>query len=88
MSEGLRKSWESRKETNMPSAEPLKIYQEAINLHQKGNRQQAAQMLAEAMGTEKPSRVLLDSIDLLLEHNSTPNDIVLRIVATETAPKD
>jgi len=71
----------------MPSAEPLKIYQEAVNLHQKGNRQQAAQMLAESIGAENPSRVLLDSIDLFLERDSAPNDIILRILATETAKR-
>jgi len=45
-------------------------------------------MLAKAMGTEKPSAVLLESIDKLLEHDTTPNDIILRIIATETAKKD
>jgi len=44
-------------------------------------------MLAEAMGAEKPGTVLLESIDKLLEHNTTPNDIILRIIATETAKK-
>ena len=68
-------------------AEPLKIYQEAVKLYQKGNKQEAAQMLAEAVGAEKPSAVLLESLDKLLEHNTTPNDIVLRIIATETAKR-
>jgi len=44
-------------------------------------------MLAEAMGTAKPSRVLLNSIDQLLERDTEPNDIVLQIVATETAKR-
>lgn len=71
----------------MPSAEPFKIYQKAVELHKKGNREQAAQMLAESMGTKKPSTVLLESVDKLLEHNTTPNDIVLQIIATETAKR-
>jgi len=44
-------------------------------------------MLAEAVGAEKPSTVLLGSIDKLLEHNTTPNDIILQIIATETAKR-
>jgi len=71
----------------MPSAEPLKIYQEALELYKKGDKEQAAQMLAEAMGTEKPSRILLGSIDQLLERDTEPNDIVLQIIATETAKR-
>jgi hypothetical protein len=71
----------------MPSAKPLKIYQEAVELHRKGNKQEAAQLLAEAMGTEKPSRILLGSIDQLLERDTEPNDIVLQIIATETAKR-
>ena len=71
----------------MPSAKPVKAYLEAVKLHQRGNRQQAAQMLAEAVGAEKPSTVLLESIDKLLAHNTTPNDIILQIIATETAKK-
>ena len=71
----------------MPSAEPLKIYLEAVKLHQKGNKQQAAQMLAEAVGAEKPSTVLLESLNKLLEHDTTPNDIILKIIATETAKR-
>lgn len=69
----------------MPSAEPMKAYQEALRLHQKGNRVEAAQRLAEAMGTEKPSAVLLQSLDKLLEHDTAPNDIILRIIATESS---
>jgi len=42
-------------------------------------------MLAEAMGASKPSELVLNSLDEFLEHNTTPNDIILRIVATEVA---
>jgi len=55
-----------------------------VELHRKGNKQEAAQLLAEALGTEKPSQVLLGSIDQLLEHDTPPNDIILKIIATET----
>jgi len=44
-------------------------------------------MLAEAVGAEKPSTVLLESLNKLLEHDTTPNDIVLKIIATETAKR-
>jgi len=39
------------------------------------------------MGAEKASTVLLESIDKFLEHDTTPNDIILRIIATETAKR-
>ena len=65
----------------------MKAYLEAVKLHQRGHRQQAAQMLAEAVGAEKPSTVLLESLNKLLEHDTTPNDIILKIIATETAKR-
>lgn len=63
----------------------MKAYQEAVKLHQGGNREQAAQKLAEAMGAETASATILEALDKFLEHDTEPNDIILRIVATESA---
>jgi hypothetical protein len=69
----------------MPSAEPMKAYQEALKLHVQGNNDQAAQVLAGAMGAEKASTVIMDFLDKFLEHDTETNDIILRIIATESA---
>jgi hypothetical protein len=63
----------------------MKAYQEAVKLHQAGNREQAAQKLAEAMGAEAAGSTILESLDKFLEHDTEPNDIILQIIATETA---
>jgi len=68
-----------------PSAAPIKHYLDAVTLHQQGQREEAALMLARAMGAEEPSKTLVDSLDKLLEEDTMPNDAVLRIIATEVA---
>jgi hypothetical protein len=69
----------------MPKPLALKTYQRAREHYQRGDRDQAAQLLAEAMGAEKPSPILVESLDKFMEADTPPNDIVLRIIASEVS---
>ncbi|HUV52280.1 MAG TPA: hypothetical protein VMW64_04310 [Dehalococcoidia bacterium] len=69
----------------MPSAKPLKLYLEALENYNQGNRETAAQKLAEAFGAKEPSPVITNSLDKFLDYGSRPNDAVLQIIATEVS---
>jgi len=47
----------------MPTSEPLKKYLEALESYNQGNREAAAQKLAEAFGAKEPSPVMTNSLD-------------------------
>lgn len=69
----------------MPSAEPIKLYLEAVAMHREGNKEQAAQLLAESLGASEPSPTIRNYIGKLLEENTMPNDVVLQVLSTEVA---
>lgn len=69
----------------MPSPQPIKSYLEAVAMHREGNEEQAAQLLAESLGTAKPSPIIKDFIGQLLTENTMPNDAVLQVLSTEVA---
>jgi len=69
----------------MPTPEPLKLYLEALENYNQGNREAAAQKLAEALGAKEPSPVITNSLDKFLNYGSMPNDAALQIIATEVA---
>jgi len=71
----------------MPTSEPLKLYLEALESYNQGNREAAAQKLAEAFGAKEPSPVIINSLDKFLNYGSLPNDAALQIIATETAKR-
>lgn len=69
----------------MPTSKPLKLYLEALENYNQGNREAAAQKLAEAFGAKESSQVISDSLDKFLNYGSMPNDAALQIIATEVA---
>ena len=72
----------------MPTPQPLKQYLEAVKHHQEGNEEAAAESLAAAMGAEKPSNMIRQSLGDFLDHDTVLNDMALRIIATETAKRE
>lgn len=71
----------------MPSIEPIKLYQEALEKYKQGNKEEAAQKLAQSLGVDEPSDVIRNSIDRLLSANTMPNDAVLKILSTEVSKR-
>jgi uncharacterized protein YccT (UPF0319 family) len=69
----------------VPSAKPIKSYLEALEKYNQGDKEAAAQKLAQSLGAEKPSGVIISSIDKLLATGTMPNDAVLKIISTEVA---
>ena len=69
----------------MPSPQPIKLYLKAVASNREGNKEQAAQLLAESLGVSEPSPVIQDFIGQLLTRNTMPNDAVLQVLATEVA---
>lgn len=69
----------------MPSAKPIKLYLEAVEAFREGNREQAAQKLAESFGADSPSSVIEDVLDSLFLVDSLSNDAVLQILSTEVS---
>ena len=71
----------------MPTSEPLRLYLEALESYNQGNRETAAQKLAEAFGAKEPSPVITNSLDRFLNYGSMPNDVALQIIATEVSKR-
>lgn len=71
----------------MPSLQPIKLYLEAVDMHRGGNKEQAAQLLAQSLGVSEPSPLIRDFIDKLLEQNTMPNDAILKILSTEVSKR-
>jgi len=69
----------------MPTSKPLKLYLEALESYNQGNREIAAQKLAEAFGAKEPSPVITNSLDRFLNYGSLPNDAALQIIAAEVS---
>jgi len=69
----------------MPTSKPLRLYLEALESYNQGNRETAAQKLAEAFGAKEPSPVITGSLDRFLNYGSMPNDIALQMIATEVS---
>lgn len=71
----------------MPSAKPIKTYLEALEKYHQGDKEAAIQKLAQSLGTDKPSAVIISSIDKLLATGTMPNDAILKIISTEVAKR-
>ena len=69
----------------MPSAEPIKLYLEAVEEYKQGNNENAANLLASALGAEKPSETIRNALPKLLSLDTLPNDAILKIVSTEVS---
>lgn len=71
----------------MPTANPIRLYLEAREIYAKGDRDGAAQKLAESIGADKPSPVIINSLDKLMTLDTLPNEAVLQVLATEAAKR-
>ena len=69
----------------MTSAKPIKLYLEADQRLRMGDKEQAARKLAQSMGCNEPSPLIMSSVEKLMSYGSTPNDIVLKIISSEVA---
>lgn len=71
----------------MPSAKPIKLYLEAVEAYNRGDKEAAARKLAQSLGTDEPNTVIRGSIDRLLSAGTMPNDAVLKILSTEVTKR-
>jgi hypothetical protein len=69
----------------VPTAEPIKLYIEAKEAYDRGDREAAVQLLAQSLGADEPSDVLRNSIGKLLSRDTLANDAILQIISTEVA---
>lgn len=72
----------------MTSAKPIKLYLEADERLRMGDKEQAARKLAQSMGCNEPSPLILSSVAKLMSYGSTQNDIVLKIISSEVAKRN
>lgn len=72
----------------MAKALPIKTYLQAVNTFKGGNKAEAAQLLAEALGVKEPTPIIISSIDKLLADDSLANDAILGIVAGEVSKRN
>lgn len=72
----------------MPSARPIKLYLEAVEAYKSGDKEEAAQKLAQSLGASEPSNIIRGSIDKLLSTDTMPNDAVLRMISTEVSKRE
>lgn len=71
----------------MPSAEPIRLYLDAVEAYERGNKEEAAQKLAQSLGADEPSALMRSSIDKLLSTDTMPNNAVLKILSNEVSKK-
>ena len=69
----------------MANTEPIAKYLAAVAAQKEGNREVASNLLAEAMGADKPSNVITGSVDRLLKQGTLANEVALEIVANEVS---
>ena len=58
---------------------PLKDYIKAIEANKAGNREEALKLLASSIGLEKPTTIMKDNLDNMLDSN----DAVLTLIIKE-----
>ena len=64
------------------SVTPLKEYLEAVENYWNGDREQALDKLANALGADQPTNVMKNSLDKLLQPGLA-NDAILKILECE-----
>lgn len=72
----------------MPNPLAIKKYLAAKEAYDKGEHDDAAQLLAESLGAEHPSSVIEHSLGRLLEVDTLANDAILGILASETSKRE
>lgn len=66
---------------------PLTEYGEAIRANVKGDKEKAAEKLAQAVGADKVTTPISNSLDALLEPPPVLADGLLRLMANESAKR-
>jgi hypothetical protein len=66
---------------------PLTEYGEAIRANVKGDKEKAAEKLAQAVGADKVTTPIATSLDVLLEPPPMLADGLLRLMANESAKR-
>ncbi len=59
------------------NTEPLKEYLKARDALKEGNKEEALNMLAASLGTDKPTDIMVSSCNLLLDLNDAALTIIL-----------
>ena len=62
------------------NTEPLKKYIKAIKAQESGNSEEAAQLLAESVGADRPTLIMKNSLGNMLD----ANDAVLTLILHES----
>lgn len=71
----------------MRDIQPIKDYVAAIDALHHGQSQKASELLAQAMGTDKPTPIIKGAIKQLLTSDTPANDVALSLVAHRSNKK-
>lgn len=72
----------------MPSPERIKLYQKALEANRAGKTGEAAELLAQSLGQAATPEFIAQNIHTLLDTDTTPNDIILRLLSTEVSKRE
>lgn len=71
----------------MADSQPIKDYVSALEALRRNHEKKAGQLLAEAMGAEKPSPLIKEHVQDFLKDDTVYNDIALQVVAHQAGKR-